>query len=808
MYGRMLKNYFKTSFRNLWKNKVFSAINIAGLAIGMAACILIMLFVLYEKGFDGIHTKNIYRLDEVQKFEGMVAPQNVALSMFPMGPTLRAEFPEITNFTRVRQAEKYDFSIRDKKIFLPIACFVDSTFLQIFDFPLLKGDRTTALQQPNSIILSQESATKLFGNEDPLGKTITHYTGDTTMYTVKGILADVPENSHLQFDALMSLSSRYGPNNMENWGGNWLVTYLQLTPAANIAAMEKRFPDYLKKHMAENDNWKFYELFLQPLKEIHSQSTQITHDYLNYQKFDSRYTYLFTLIAIIVLAIAAINFMNLSTAKSNERAKEVGIRKSIGAHRSQLTAQFLGESVLLSFMALVLAVILVKLTLPYVSALSNRALEFSALYKQSSLLLIGIAGTFGVGIIAGIYPALFLSSFNAITVLKGGRQTGGNKSNLRNVLVTIQFTSAIFLIIATVFAVRQLRFMETMNPGFSKDQVMILPLDRITSPKFDALKTELSASTLIAAVSGSHQRLGNNLHQTGVTFHGDGPARDLTSSQIVVDPDYLTLYKISLVAGRNFSNDYASENGKAYIINESLAKELLKDHPKASVESLLGKRFGFGGMDSVGSIIGVAKDFNFNSLHHKIETLCILSQRDWGFSEMSVKINGVQTKEAIAQVKAIWTKLFPDHPFDYTFLDEHFATLYKADAQVSKVVGILAVLAIIISCLGLFGLASYSAERRVKEIGIRKVLGASVQNITTLLSKDFIQLVFIANIIAWPLAWFVLHRWLQDFAYCISLSWTVFIMAGIVALFIAMATISFHAIKTAIANPVKALRSE
>lgn len=804
----MLFNYFKTSLRNLWKNKVFSAINIAGLAIGMAACILIMLFVLYEKGFDGLHTKNIYRLDEVQKFEGMVAPQNVALSMFPMGPTLRSEFPEVENFTRVRQAQKYDLSLGDKKVFLPIAHFVDSTFLQMFDFPLVKGDRTTALQQPNSILLTQESATKIFGNEDPIGKTVIHYIGDTTSLKVTGILADVPENSHLQFDALISFSTMIKPQFMNNWGGNWLVTYLQLTPAANVASMEKRFPDYLKKHMAENEGWKFYELFLQPLKEVHSGSTQITHDYLNYQKFDSRYTNLFTLIAIIVLAIAAINFMNLSTAKSNERAKEVGIRKAIGAQRTQLTAQFLGESVLLSLMALVLALVLVKLSLPYVSNLSNRELQFSFLYSQPTMLIGGLAGALMVGVIAGIYPALFLSSFNAIKVLKGARFSGGKTGSLRNVLVTIQFTSAIFLIIATVFAVRQLRFMQTMNPGFSKDQVMILPLDRVTSPKYDALKTEISASSLIAGVSASQQRLGNNLHQTGVVFHGDGPARELTSSQIIVDPDYLNLYKIEMVAGRNFSQDYASENGKAYIINESLAKELLKDHPKASMESLIGKMFGFGGMDSAGAIIGVAKDFNFNSLHHKIETLCMLNQRDWGFSEMSVKIRGGQTKEAIAQVKSIWTKFFPDHPFDYTFLDEHFASLYKADAQVSKVVGILAVLAIIISCLGLFGLASYSAERRVKEIGIRKVLGASVQSITTLLSKDFIRLVLIANIIAWPLAWFVLNKWLQDFAYRISLNWMVFLLAGAVAILIAMLTISFHAIKTAMANPVKALRSE
>ncbi|HEX5026789.1 MAG TPA: FtsX-like permease family protein, partial [Agriterribacter sp.] len=345
-------------------------------------------------------------------------------------------------------------------------------------------------------------------------------------------------------------------------------------------------------------------------------------------------------------------------------------------------------------------------------------------------------------------------------------------------------------------------------PGFNKDQVMIIPLDDVTSPKYDALKTEFSNTPLIAATTGSHQTIGNNFHQTGVVFHGNGPARELTSSQVVVDPDYLTLYKIPLIAGRNFSKDHASENGKTYIINEALAKELLKGEPKADFESLLGKRFGFGGMDSAASIIGIAKDFNFNSLHHKIETLCIFNQKDWGFSEMSVKINGKNAREAISYVQSVWTKLFPGHPFEYTFLDEHFAELYKADGQVSKVVGILAVLAIIISCLGLFGLASYSAERRVKEIGIRKVLGASVQQIVSILSRDFLKLVLIANLIAWPLAWFVVHGWLEDFAYRIPVSWMVFLAAGAAAMLIALLTISFQSIKAAMANPVESLRTE
>ena len=311
----MIKNYFKIAFRNLWKNKAFSAINIFGLAIGIAACIVIMLFVFYEKSFDRMHARNIYRLDEVQKFEGMVQPQNVALSMYPMGPTLTADFPEIKNFTRVRQANKLDLTYKDKKIYFPTILYVDSTFLQLFDYELAKGDRKSILEKPNSIALTEESAKKLFGNEDPIGKTVTKYVGDTIRFTVTGIMKDAPENSHLQFDGLASFSTIAGPRNMENWGGNWLVTYLELEKGTNIAALEKKFPAYLKKYMAEGEGWKFYTLFLQPLSKVHDSSADITHDYVNYKKFDKRYTYIFSVIAIIILVIACINFMNLSTAQ-------------------------------------------------------------------------------------------------------------------------------------------------------------------------------------------------------------------------------------------------------------------------------------------------------------------------------------------------------------------------------------------------------------------------------------------------------------------------------------------------------------
>jgi len=802
----MIKNYFKIALRNLWKNKVYSAINIAGLAIGIAACIMIMLFVLYERSFDNLHTKNIYRLNEVQKFPGMVASQKVGLSMFPMGPTLKNEFPEVKNFTRVRWQEKYQLTFGEKRIYLPHTYFVDSTFLKIFDYPLIKGNRATVLEKPHSAILTEATAQKLFGNNDPIGKTITHYAGDTTSFVVTGIMKDIPQNSQQQFDALFSFSSVYKPWMFTNWGGNWLDTYLELAPNTNTAALEKKFPAYLKKYMTaagNTDGWKFYELFLLPLREVHSGATDIGLDYLNYQKFDKKYTNIFFAIGLVVLLIACINFMNLSTARSAERAKEVGIRKTIGARRWQLSAQFISESVILSLIALLLAVVLVKLFLPSVNSLSQRQLAFT-FFTDARTFMIIVGGTIVVGILAGLYPAAYLSSFIPVKVLKASAGGSSNKSMIRNILVIGQFASAIFLMIATIFTVRQLNFMQAHDAGFNREQVMTIPLDAITYKKFDIVKQQLLANTLVQGVTGAQDVLGSHLDQSGISFWGDGPKRELTSTQLIVDHDYLSMFKIQIILGKNFSTDPA-QNGKEYIINEALAKELLKDYPKASISSLLGKHFGY---DSLGTIVGIAKDFNFNSLHYKIETMFIYNQKDWGYSSMSVKINGARAANAIPFIQSVWKDHFPDHPFEYQFLDEHFAEVYRADTQVSSVVAVLATLAIIISCLGLFGLASYSAERRIKEVGIRKVLGASVQNITTMLSKDFLKYVLMATIIAWPLAWLAVYKWLQDYAYRVVISWWIFVVAGLIACIIAIVTISFQAIKAATANPVKSLRSE
>jgi putative ABC transport system permease protein len=671
----------------------------------------------------------------------------------------------------------------------------------MFDFPLVKGNRATALQSPNSIVLTQITARKLFGNEDPMGKTIAHYSTDTVLFKVTGVLADVPENSQLQFDALTSFNTFIKPEWINRWGGNWLNTYFELAPNTDVAALEKKFPTYLKEHLGE-DGMKGYELFLLPLRDVHAHSADIGLDYVNFEKFDGSYTNIFSIIAIIVLVIACVNFMNLSTARSAERAREVGIRKSIGALRSQLSLQFLSETILLSLVALVLATLLLMPAIWYVDTLSQRHLEL-VLKQNSWIIAVVVGGTIVVGLLSGLYPAAYLSSFQPVKVLKGLPQLGRNRGMLRNILVVGQFASAIFLIITTIFVLRQLTYMRHKDPGFDREQVLNISMDRITTQKYQLLKEALLRNADIAGVTGAYDVLGSHLDQSGVLFLGSGPVRNLSTTRLIVDPDYLRLYKIPLVAGRDFRHEKQAMS-KEYILNENLADELLKDEKGKSRDWLIGRHFGF---DSSGVIVGIARNFNFNSLHNKIETmfLCVFDQ---GFSTMSVKLRGGKVPEAIAFIQASWKELYPEHPLEYQFLDDHFTEVYRADTQVSRIVGILAGLAIFISCLGLFGLASYAAERRVKEIGIRKVIGASVSNIVALLSRHFIRLVLIANVIAWPLAYFAMNRWLQDYAYRIPMSWWVFALAGVLALGIALVTVSMLALRAAMRNPVDSLRTE
>ncbi|HXB34149.1 MAG TPA: ABC transporter permease [Puia sp.] len=797
----MLKIFVVVTWRNLTRNKLYSAINIVGLATAIAACIVIFLFVFYENSFDSMHHRNLYRLNVVQKNADTKTSEKYGGTEFSTAPTLKDEFPEVVNYTRVDDYGQYEMTYGEKRVFFPQIFFVDTSFLHLFDFPLLEGDRQTALQKPNSVVLTKSAARDLFGNADPIGKTVSHFGEDTLLFTVTGILKNVPGNSQLQFEALQSISSICKPDWVSQ--GHGVTTYIEIAPHTDVAALERKFPAYLKKHRMSGSQPLSYDLFLLPLKDIHANAVDIEDEHVNFQKFDQRYTDILILIGLLVLLIASINFMNLSTARSAERGKEVGIRKSIGASRLQLSIQFLGESVSLSLIALVIALGLVNLMLPYVDKLSGRDLR-PLLLSHPGLLVTVFLGTILLGVLSGLYPAIYLSSFQPVKVLKGVAMWK-NKGTFRNILVVGQFASAIFLVIATIFVFRQLNYMETQDPGFDRDQIITVHLRDNNSRKFSLLKQELLASPLVAGVTGAFAQLGSPLVTLGVGYwSGDAPLRVLVTPCLWVDPSYLTVYKIPLLAGRSFSNA-KSADGNEFVINEILARELLKDHPEKPLSSLIGKHFGG---DTLGSIIGICKDFNFNSLHYKIQPMFLMVQTGGMWGTMSVKISGRQARPAIAFIESAWKKVFPEYPFDFQFLDDHYKELYRTDAQVSQIVAIMAGLAILISCLGLFGLASFSTEKRAKEIGIRKILGASVKDVVYLLSKNFVRLILIANLVAWPLAWLALHRWIRDYAYRIEISWWVFVLAGMAALLIALGTVSALTIKAARSNPVDSLRTE
>jgi putative ABC transport system permease protein len=487
---------------------------------------------------------------------------------------------------------------------------------------------------------------------------------------------------------------------------------------------------------------------------------------------------------------------------------EIGVRKASGASKSQLFIQFIGESIFISMIALFFAIGFVLLVLPYLNQFSQRQLDFP-LFSNPILLLNLILGAVVVGVLSGTYPAFYLSNFRPAKVLKGSPEVGNKKSEFRNALVVVQFAGAVFLIITTLFATQQIRFMQEKDLGFSHEQVLTIPLNQRFFSRYESMKQELLSNPAIEKVTGSGQRLGNNLHQTGIVFRGDGPERILSTSHIVVDPDYLDVYQIDLIAGRDFDQNISSDNGNAFIINESLAKELLKSEGNTRpIESLIGQPIGLAWMDSVGQIVGISKDFNFNSLHHKIESLAIFNKKDWGYSEVSVKIKGDAAPAAIAHIESVWDTIIPEEEFQYKFLDDHFNEMYRSDQTLNTIVGMLTLLSILISCLGLFGLVSFTTEQRVKEIGIRKVLGASVGGVVAMLSKDFMKLILAAILIAIPISWYVVDSWIQDFAYRIAIEWWVFLLAGMIAIVIALATVSSHAFKAAMMNPVDSLKSE
>lgn len=802
----MFWNYLKIALRNTRKQKLLSIINIFSLAFGIAACLLIYLFIQDERSFDAFHSKKeqIYRLDEVQSFPG-TNTQNVALSMPGMGPNLLKDYPEILNFTRFWGRGKQLLHKDDTRFMIEKTVAVDSTFFDIFDFKLLAGDRNTALDEPYSIILTEETAKKFFGEENPIGQSLKR---DTFIYQVTGVLENVPENSHLQFDALFTINTvtRDNPEFNNRFGSNYLVTYLVFDPSTDIKAFEAKMPSFMTRYMPsteENprDINDFYKLFFQQLPDVHLGSMDIEHDYQNYRKFNGAYLDVFAMVGIFILLIAGVNFMNLITARASHRWKEVGIRKTVGALKSQLFSQFVVESVLLGVFAFVLAVLLDMVLTPYLNTLIGRELAFEYFFEQPTLLITAFVVTMGLGFLAGIYPSLYLASYDPAQVLKGG-EVKTQKSLFRSSLVVLQFGLAIGMIVSTLLVVQQLFFMKNKDIGLNKDHIVLVDMNNEANQVFETLKTEMLKSSNVKGVTASGQRLGNNFHQWGFKLRTDS-IQGMTPSNVNVDYDYLDVYEIKLKAGRTFSKDRSTDNGYAFIINESFANDL-------GLEDPIGVAAGHSWYpdDSLGTIIGVSEDFNFNSLHYDVNTLAMVVHPDWGYDELSVKINGENIEAAIADVKGIWEELVPSWPFQYSFLDEHFAELYTSDQQMEAVVTIMAILAIIIACMGLFGLSAITTERKIKEIGIRKILGASILQILIHLSKNFALLILIAFLIFSPITYWLMGKWLENFAYRIEINPLIFLLGCVLAIVIAMLTISYHTVRSARANPVEALRYE
>jgi len=799
----MFRNFSITAIRNIIKSPLYSFINILSLAIGIASCIVIFLFVQDESSFDNFHTKgtHIYRLDEVQTFNG-TKPQKVALSMPGMGPAMLADFPEVKSFTRFHTRGKRLYESESKQFLIDQSVAVDSTFLNILDFKLLIGDRLTALDLPNSMVITEETALKFFkSTEHAIGNSLSH---NDQAYKITGVLMDVPENSHLQFDILISMATitSENPEFNDRWGSNFLNTYLVLESDVDLNNLESKFDDFLIRHMENETITDYYKLFLQPLNKVHLGSTDIEHDYNNHRKFNGSYLDVFTLVGIFILIIASVNFMNLTTARSSHRWKEIGVRKSVGAQKSQLFLQFMSESILLSFLALIFGFLLNLLFIPLLNGFIDRQLTMLTLFDNSFTLLAIVVVSLTLGLVAGLYPSLYMTAFKTANVLKGGQKTT-NKSIFKSSLIIVQFGLAVAMIVSTLIVIRQLNFMKNKDIGFDIEQMLVVDMNGEANDKFDILKQELKNNIHVLGVTASGQRIGNNFHQWGFKVKTDTGLYEMTPSNVHVDYDYMDVYGIKLKDGRGFSQEFSTDNGLAFVVNEALAKEL-------GLEKPIGTSAGHSWYpdDSLGSIIGVTEDFNFNSLHHKVNTLSMVVHPDWGYDEMSIKIHGDNVQEAVDDIRGIWEQHVTDWPFQYTFLDEHFEELYESDQQMTSVVTIMAILAIAIACMGLFALAAITTERKIKEVGIRKVLGASVVHITYVLAKGFLVLIVIAFFIASPITYYLLEKWLENFAFRVDISIMLFIAGGVLAIFIALATMSYHIIKSALGNPIKALRYE
>ncbi|HEU0064534.1 MAG TPA: FtsX-like permease family protein [Flavisolibacter sp.] len=805
----MIRNYLKIAIRNLMKYKFISFINLFGLTTGLACCLLILTYIIHEISYDKYQpfADRTYRISRSFHNEQGVQFLHLGAIAPPFAPALRTAFPEIEKMTRLLSNGNTAFKYEDKKFYEKNVYFADENLTDVFKVDMLKGNPRTALNIPFSIMITDNIARKYFGNEDPMDKIVKLDNNFTCK--IAGIFKPFPSNTHFHPDILLAFntlkdSSVYGQKNLEtNWGNNSFLTYIVLPKGYDPKRMEARFPAFLDLYMHFSGEpvgfkaSKTTHLFLDPLTNIH------LHSHLDYEaeeNGDIKRVYIFSIIALFILLIACINYMNLSTARSILRAKEVGIRKAIGAERKEIILQFLGESILVTWAAIVLALLMTALLLPWLNSISGQELSLNIILKWRIIIII-LLTPFLIGTLSGLYPAVFMSSFQPVRVLKGVFKIGGNIS-LRKALVILQFAISIILIISTSIVFRQLKYMQQKSLGFNKDQVITMNTAGIGN-KFQSFREELLQNTNIKNVALSSRIPSGRLLDA---LDAAVPAGDTTQPVnadikfLAVDYNFIPTYGIGMAAGRNYSADFPTDSS-GFILNETALGALGWGIPKDA----LNKEFVYGGKK--GKIIGVMNNFNFESLHQKIAPLIFLVMPN-NFSYLSIKLSGNNIPAALSYIKSTWKKYLPETPYDYSFLDDRFGKLYESEQRQGTIFTVFAVIAIFIASLGLLGLSAFAIGQRIKEIGIRKVLGANVASLVSLLSVDFLKLIIIAAVIAFPVAWFAMHHWLQDFAYRIAIPWWVFLIAGIIAAFIAFLTISFQTIKAAMANPVKNLRTE
>ncbi|MDH4220233.1 MAG: ABC transporter permease [Candidatus Aminicenantes bacterium] len=800
----MFRNYLKITFRNLKRHKGYSFINTAGLSVGMACFILILLFSQYEFSYEEHHQNagRIYRVNVEQQLTDRVF--RTRSSPVPLAETLHNELPEVMQFTRFESAPTVLVRHEDRRYYEDEVLFADPGILDMFTFPVLKGDKDTALKEPNTAVLTEEMALKYFGSQDAVGKSLLLDNQMSVMVT--GVMKNHPKNSNIRPDFLVSFQTLRaivpGDGYWNNWISQQLESYILLVEGHSVAEMEKKIAEVFNKYKREDDK---RVLKLEQLKRMHLYSAVEDIG-------DIRTIYIFLATGLLILLIACINFMNLSTARSTNRAKEVGLRKVVGAVRRQLIKQFIGETLLFSAFSMILALILVYVFLPSLNALTGQFIRFEDIGRVEIILgLVGIV--FLVGLLSGSYPALFLSAFQPANVLKGIFKTGRKGSVFRKVLVISQFSITIVLIVCTFILGRQLQFMRSKALGFKKDQILVMTNEG--RQDIQPLKTALMQNPRILGVTGSLQLPSSIGMYNNVTWEGAPEGEEIELIHNTVDYDFLDTFEIELLAGRNFSPEFPSDSrsssrglqdaGAVILNQEAVGRFGWKD------ADAVGKKViqTFGGQRIYYTVIGVIRDFHFSSLKNAIRPMNLFL----GLSSnrlVSVKIQAQDVPGTLKFIEGTWNKLNPEYPIDYYFLDRVFERRYRSEERLRQLFGYFSVLAIFIACLGLFGLASFASEQRTKEIGIRKVLGAPVSGIVVLLSKEFTRWVLVANIIAWPLAYLAMHSWLRGFAYRININSQIgfFLAAAAGALIIAWLTVSFQAVKAALANPVDSLRYE